>query len=449
MPISSKMTVTKRAAWRLLLCFTGLYCITLASAGAQGRATCTDPTATRPILFVPGIFESSDAWGSEPLWTSTMPPVPMGIRDYVMKDLEQLPNSAYANPNNYELYYDGAVVRVSSSQEANADDPIALSDNIPCDARFFSIRFFGWSSDETKEFEPFTVANVSVVTKAYELSQVLKVITQLTYVQDVVVVAHSMGALDSRAYMEGLGSTQAPCTAIPCEIAASPLPYTGEIGMLVTLDGANAGSDWAYFAAFLNNTNVVELEPNVLIPGWSLIQALNYQDSYSGVYANDLQGSIAAIVSTFRDTQSGCLLSNDTCGDDKVLESDSQSIEKPLQNHPTSATLQDLSNTYLYWDLDMLGNAACNYDLGGSAGPPVPGVLHLLSCLSYPHQHEDQYPASIIYSAVVSHLQSRLTSVTISTTDSSGNPYTGSITLSLQVTDGDSLTSVPITEPQT
>ena len=104
--------------------------------------------------------------------------------------LEQLPGSAYTNANNYELYYDGAVVRVSSSQSANADDPIAISDNIPCDARFFSIRFFGWSSDETKEFDPPTVAHVSVVTKAYELSQVLKVITQLTYVQDVVAVAH-------------------------------------------------------------------------------------------------------------------------------------------------------------------------------------------------------------------------------------------------------------------
>lgn len=444
---------------RLFLFATLIFTLCVGIENSWGQSPCTNPVAVRPILFVPGINESSDAWGTETRWTNPGSP---GVRDHVMSDLEQLPG--YHNPLNYDLYYDGNVVRYSQSPSASAADPIASNLNIPCNARFFSIRFFGWSSGLSNAFDGHTVANVSIVTKAYELSQVLQFITSLTYVQDVVVVAHSMGALDSRAYMEGLGSSKAPCTAIPCNIASSPLPYTGEIGMLITLDGANAGSDLASLATHLSllpflypiigTTNVQELVPyDANHPGESIIGALNYLDPYldaagTPVYANDLQSSVVAIISTFREEEhQPCLLStSSTCGSDNVVSSDSQSIETPLLSHPLppAATPKDLPNTYSSSDVTISG-ALSNCAAAVLDATNVYPELHSLACLGEEHPSEDQLPASIIYSTIIPNVQSQLTQINVVTTDTSGQPYTGTISLTLQ---NDVSSLAAITDPQ-
>jgi N-acetylneuraminic acid mutarotase len=424
---------------------------------AWGQAACTNPSPVRPILFVHGWNEGTEAWGAEPQWGSTG----LGIRDYVMSDLEQLPG--YTNPYNYDLYFDGTNVRLSTSQAATSSDPIASSMNIPCNARFFSIRFYSWSSDLSKAFDPSAVMNVSIITKAYELSKVLQFITSLTYVKDAVIVAHSMGALDSRAYMEGMGSTDAPCTAIPCSIASSRVPYTGEVALLITLDGANAGSGLAIWAADdipgFNTTNTVELEPGPgPEPGQSIIYALNYWDSYidasgTAVSAKDLQSSIVAIISEYSDQMNNsCLLSTDqTCGSDNVVLSDSQSIQQPLEYYPNpdSVVLKDIPNFYLSSDPSIWGDSNCLFSPGFGL-PPVLGteVLHFLPCLADKHTSEGQYPASIIYSAISPNTQSQLTQITIHTTDSSGNQYSGPISLSLQQSGPNFASMTPVTDPQ-
>ena len=129
---------------RLLLFAALIYAICIGTGSAWAQSPCTNPVAVRPILFVPGINESSNAWGSESLWTT---PGSQGIRDYVMSDLEQ--QSGYTNPYNYDLYFDGTNVRLSMNQAASSSDPIASNLNIPCNARFFSIRFFGWNGLST------------------------------------------------------------------------------------------------------------------------------------------------------------------------------------------------------------------------------------------------------------------------------------------------------------
>ena len=176
LPISSNLIVTKRAALRLLLCLTGLYCIMLGSVNAQAQANCTNPIATRPILFVHGIWEDSSAWGSG---------LGSGLRGDVISAISSEPG--YSNTTNYNLYLDWAQVRISTDATNTAGDPLAAG-NIPCDARFFSIRFFGFDGDPLN-FDPSTVAGISVNTKAYELSQVIKTITAATYVKDVIVIA--------------------------------------------------------------------------------------------------------------------------------------------------------------------------------------------------------------------------------------------------------------------
>src|ERR1022692_2978602 len=179
-------------------------------AASPSEGQCTDATATRPILFVPGFNENSTAWGGTG-----------GVRGNVMSSLASTTGYSSTNAQSeYDLYFDGTNVRlaqavgddlstgpIASSEnvrlaQAVGDDlstgPIASSENVPCDARNFAISFYGWATN-VLAFDPFTVDQVSIITKAYELSQVLKAISGLTYVQDVIVIAHSMGALDTRA----------------------------------------------------------------------------------------------------------------------------------------------------------------------------------------------------------------------------------------------------------
>jgi triacylglycerol esterase/lipase EstA (alpha/beta hydrolase family) len=131
------------------------------------------------------------------------------------------------------------------------------------------------------------VANISIITKAFELSQVIQAITTLTFVKDVIIVAHSMGALDTRAYMEGLGSTyDGPCNAYPCYDPGF-LKYEGDIGHVVTVDGVNAGSDLSYIAQVLFGWGSADiLNVDELSPTSELVQTLNYQEAYDGVSLN-------------------------------------------------------------------------------------------------------------------------------------------------------------------
>jgi pimeloyl-ACP methyl ester carboxylesterase len=184
---------------------------------AEGQCSAT---ATRPILFVPGFNENSTAWGGAG-----------GIRGGVMSSLMSTPGYSSTNAQTeYDLYFDGTNVRLA---QATGDEllpgPIATSSNVPCDARNFAISFYGWATN-VLAFDPLTVDQVSILTKAYELSEVLKAIAGLTYVQDVIAIAHSMGALDTRAYLEELGSTSL-CTyaSQPCYLPGS-LSYTKEVG---------------------------------------------------------------------------------------------------------------------------------------------------------------------------------------------------------------------------
>ncbi|MBI3657215.1 MAG: hypothetical protein HY232_12425 [Acidobacteria bacterium] len=284
------------------------------------HAQCNNPSPARPILFVHGIWGDSSGWGD--------PANSNSLRGSVISRLLSAPGSGYSNRDNYDLYFDGSNVKVSRGDPNT--DPVASTSNIPCEARFFSIRFYSWAIPSVA-FDPLLVAQNSIITKSYELSQVIKTITRLTFVKDVIVVAHSMGALDTRAYIEGLGSTNAPCTPAsqPCRLAGS-LKYTDDIGHVITIDGANAGSgvfgsSWKVLLglAGVNVLNIEELQTNSM-----LIQTLNYQTSYSGVNAQPLPLNVGidAIISYYAPGFTTlCTLSPSLCGSDNVLTTDSQS----------------------------------------------------------------------------------------------------------------------------
>ncbi len=399
-------------------------------------AQCSDPAQTRPILFVHGIWENSTAWGT------TAAEQQPGIRDHIITKLRG--TSGYPlTSKNYDLYFDGNSFNVRWAQTPGTQnpqsDPIAgYNGNIPCDARFFSIIFSSWGYGD--------VAKVSVITKAYELSEVIKAITGITFVKDVIVVAHSLGALDARVYLEGLGSEAAPCISDPC-ISVGSLKYTGDVGHLITLDGANAGVaagnilgvDVDYW--LVHELNVAELEFNS-----DIIQAVNYNRSYTDannkpVNANTLPAelSIDALINEYSDYSVECVLSDsETCTTDGILSSDSQSITIPLQGFPN---VYDLANGYQSTDPTITQNQDCWFSL-----PPVPNpytLLHLLPCLSDPHNVVEQ-AGDVVYDKVRQNTSGQLTSVNIQTTYNGGQTYTGAINLILSGPGG----STTITDPQ-
>jgi hypothetical protein len=292
-------TKTGMATSSLLRLLAALTCVFFAARPAH--AQCTDATATRPILFVPGIGEDATTWGTEI----------SGIRGHVIAELSSA--AGYSNFTPYNLYFDGSTGYVRLAHAAAGDplpDPVVSSvmgaaGYVPCDARNFAISFYGWAPLGKPQFDPSVVAGVSILTKANELSQVLKAIAGLTYVQDSVVIAHSMGALDARAYIEGLGSPLAsppilaPCTQLYCPMP-STLTYTGEVGHLITVDGANAGS----YLGYINNAlfgllglNVSELEPTSAV-----VQALNCQGGT--LISSETTGPRSAFRRMLRSTQS-------------------------------------------------------------------------------------------------------------------------------------------------
>lgn len=302
----------------------------LGTAAGTGASHLHQSEPVRPILFVHGFLEDSSAWGSG---SSS------GLRGQIITDLSS--NPEYSNTSNYDLYLSDSdrMVHISTGSSASSSDPIAAG-NIPCNARFFSIRFIGWSGLST-DFDPDSVAGVSIITKAYELSEVIQAITAATYVKDVILVAHSMGALDSRAYMEGMGSTYV-CVSTPCTVANYQVPYTDDVAQLITVDGANSGANDATLIVWLTNSDFFDVPLNVdeLTTGSTIVQALNYNDVYvdaanTAVKANDLPAQVTALITYFNnDTWEFCALSPlPSCGSDGAVQTDSQSIEVPLRHY--------------------------------------------------------------------------------------------------------------------
>src|SRR5208283_1098936 len=86
--------------------------------------------------------------------------------------------------------------------------------------------------------------------------------------------------------------------------------------------------------------------------GSPILKALNYQDPYADfnevrVQAGEIPVSILALISEFRDDPHVQCVTNpddETCSTDGVVVSDSQSIERPLQNHLSTKVADIVAN---------------------------------------------------------------------------------------------------------
>ena len=149
--------------------------------------------AELPVLFVHGFCSSSDTW------IDTLPQ--LSVRRYG-DDVPQV----------FESSIGKAAVRTSISQEAKT----------------FRIDF----SDLANGFDLLAVANVPTVRKAGELKVVIDAIKRFTGAPGVIVVAHSLGGLATRAYIQGIGKDRHGAT----------ITYGNDVAALIMISTPNQGS---------------------------------------------------------------------------------------------------------------------------------------------------------------------------------------------------------------
>ncbi|MFZ1007509.1 MAG: hypothetical protein WAN65_11765, partial [Candidatus Sulfotelmatobacter sp.] len=268
-------------------------------------------------------------------------------------------------------------------------DPATTQGLVPSavtpDARFFSVAFY---DPVGGNFDPEGVALVSNLNKANELANIIQAITEITHIKDVIVVAHSMGGLVTRAYLENLASPGAcynyqqlfdlPPVGSPaydngiCKPSATR--YASNVADLITLDTPHGGSDLALGPPFnpfscdlSNSTTKTELEP-----GSTFVQALNYNSvEIGGITASDIDPAVGiqAIQSYLIDTL--------YVSTDMVLGEQTQSISNinPAKQRPN---FTNVLNGVSYTTPPLSNTSACfKYPLIQFFAP----LLHIIPCV--------------------------------------------------------------------
>jgi pimeloyl-ACP methyl ester carboxylesterase len=234
--------------------------------------------ASRPILFLHGFCGDSDAWKTlrDPLFGELQSQFPV---------LYPTPTDATAeNPSgNYDVYYDN----VAGVTFLLNGIPIPENEILP-NARFFSIRFY---DPYDGQFNAANVVQISILNQADQLAHVVAVITKVTQIEDVILVAHSMGGLVARAYLENLAS---PFSCSTYNGGANGVPdythgclpggtaYQPNVARLIDLDTPNAGTNLAQ--SFLDGLypgciDIPSTARDEMTPSSQFLQTLNYYET--------------------------------------------------------------------------------------------------------------------------------------------------------------------------
>jgi pimeloyl-ACP methyl ester carboxylesterase len=160
-------------------------------------ATAAEP----PVIFIHGFCSSADTWND------TLP---------------QLPTRRYGTD----------APRVYESEIGKAASKTVVAPGTTT----FRIDF----SDLKGGFDPLAVANVPTTRKAGELKAVIDAIKVFTGSPRVILVAHSLGGLVARAYIQGIGYNRKGLT----------IPYSGDVAELITISTPNQGSVLANLSGF-------------------------------------------------------------------------------------------------------------------------------------------------------------------------------------------------------
>ena len=375
-----------------------------------GVAPAQNPPS-RPILFVHGWCGSVYDWSN--LYSAIF---------------NGLPQSLYPTPvpmTHQPVYYVQYNTLANTIQFALENDPSKgqsggltfLNESaVPSSARLFAIDFYDPILDSD---DPANVAHISILNKAFELSQVIKHITAITGVGKVNIVAHSMGGLDIRAYLENLASPTAcydyvnnlPYYSSPCAPGGTGAAYANNVGAVITIDTPHAGSPLAdsglrsllpdsYACQKNDSVNSVELSP-----GSQLLDSLNYSgEALSGSLPTSLSVPIQAVANYFDDVTYSWTQLNDYSDDIVQLSSQCVTDNQSATNCtilPAGTTLSSISDVNLSYHLstpspdpDVKNNPDC------WVIPDTEPMLHPMSCLGHLPAVEIEIPALLINDTV-------------------------------------------------
>jgi len=361
---------------------------------------------SRPILFVHGWCDSAFGWASLFAANSAF--------------WQKLPTGLYTNQTVYIVEYDSGTGTIGFWAQTNPGyganrtlNPLVQipAASIPPSARFFAINFYDPNPQVANPTDPAVVTDVSILNKANEISVVLRNIESITGVNKVNIIAHSMGGLDSRAYVENLASIGAcyndsnlsnsypDYSATNCSPGSAP--YRGDVANIITLDTPHAGSELATPNSELvhlgivgtctgyPSTNMDELLPQSL-GGAGLIEGLNFDGLgvNTSIPTQNLV-PIQAIQDFFTDlanTKSWDLLPGESddivTRNSQAITADSYTSASNLPAEDSSAPLQNIAVPYLSTDATISNTSGC-WDALSLIGFPVARVqvLHYLSCI--------------------------------------------------------------------
>jgi triacylglycerol esterase/lipase EstA (alpha/beta hydrolase family) len=245
---------------------------------------------SRPVLFVHGWCGSAYDWA--PFFDPN--------NKYGLPAL--LPASIYPNQDVYLVEYNRKAKTIGfwkeeSPQSGSQTALTYVGVAVPSDVRLFALNFIDPNPSSTNPVDPVNVARSSVLNKAYEIAVVAQYIEQLTYSKQINIIAHSLGGLDARAYVENMASAgdcydygSNPGNSFPdygvttsaCLPGYGPAAYAGDVANIITLDTPHNGSPLAnswqaglaglgYTCQSTTTTNSYELVPNNV-----LLNTLNY-----------------------------------------------------------------------------------------------------------------------------------------------------------------------------
>jgi len=212
----------------------GLLALLLSATAAAG--------AGLPVIFVHGFCSSAETWNG------TLP---------------QLSTSRYGT--------DAPRVYESEIGKAGSRSVVAAGTTT------FRIDF----SDLSGGFDPLAVAQVPTVRKAGELKVVIDAVKFFTRAPAVILVAHSLGGLASRAYIQGIGINRKGAT----------IPYGGDVAALITISTPNQGSVLANLSGLpeansctlADTANLRDLQPTS-----PLLASLNVQSWPAGTAVHSI-----------------------------------------------------------------------------------------------------------------------------------------------------------------
>jgi hypothetical protein len=213
-----------------------------------------------PVIFVHGICDTPDSF--------------LNAETAIQNKLQTAyPNQYPLTPalhTRYVAYYNGSSVQfqVPLLDIHNGEGNLPVTTVEPT-TKFFMVALDDPNGWLYQLFDSSTVAAIPIYMKGNELANIIWRIKEITQSPRVIIVAHSMGGLDTRSYIEGLAS--------PTGDTQAAIPYQNDIATLATLDTPHGGADLSFLsAAFGGCAANPSTDKSEMFPANLVMSQLNY-----------------------------------------------------------------------------------------------------------------------------------------------------------------------------